>query len=160
MEVTKNDVLKDIEALEKSDEIPQEIIPKGYEVEHHQYGVALYQIIPSKKEGEPDKKVFITSTIPMITERFEDIESNEVSFNMKFYDNKYPVNLSVSAEEISDHRQLLKLVNRKLDVTSSTSIKLIDYINKVKRYNPPINVKVATRLAMLSNILFTLIKRK
>lgn len=146
MEVTKNDVLKDIEALEKSDEISQEIIPKGYEVEHHQYGVALYQIIPSKKEGEPDKKVFITSTIPMITERFEDIESNEVSFNMKFYDNKYPVNLSVSAEEISDHRQLLKLVNRKLDVTSSTSIKLIDYINKVKRYNPPINVKVATRL--------------
>ena len=54
------------------------------------------------------------------------------------------MNLGVSAEEISDSRQLLKLVNRKLDVTSTTSTRLIDYINKSKRYNPPVNV--ATRL--------------
>ncbi|WP_251360216.1 DUF927 domain-containing protein, partial [Staphylococcus aureus] len=77
---------------------------------------------------------------------FEDIESNEVSFNMLFYDNKTPVNIAVSAEEISDSRQLLKLVNKKLDVTSSTSTKLVDYINVSKRYNQPLNVKVATRL--------------
>ncbi|HBM7913053.1 TPA: DUF927 domain-containing protein, partial [Staphylococcus aureus] len=32
------------------------------------------------------------------------------------------------------------------DVTSSTSTKLVDYINISKRYNPPLNVKVATRL--------------
>lgn len=102
--------------------------------------INLYQV----KEGEPDKKVFITNTIPQITERFEDIESNEVSFNMLFYDNKTPVNIAVSAEEISDSRQLLKLVNKKLDVTSSTSTKLVDYINISKRYNPPLNVKVAT----------------
>ena len=56
------------------------------------------------------------------------------------------MNLGVSAEEISDSRQLLKLVNRKLDVTSTTSTRLIDYINKSKRYNPPVNVNVATRL--------------
>ena len=36
------------------------------------------------KDGELDKKIFITNTIPQITERFEDIESNEVSFNMLF----------------------------------------------------------------------------
>ncbi|CAC6914712.1 pathogenicity island protein [Staphylococcus aureus] len=65
---------------------------------------------------------------------------------MLFYDNHLPVNLGVSAEEISDSRQLLKLVNRKLDVTSTTSTRLIDYINKSKRYNPPVNVNVATRL--------------
>ncbi|HDD0596278.1 TPA: DUF927 domain-containing protein [Staphylococcus aureus] len=146
METGKSDVLDKIEKINKKDSALQEIIPKGYEIEHHQCGVALYQLISSKKEGEPDKKVFITSTIPQITERFEDIESNEVSFNMLFYDNKTPVNIAVSAEEISDSRQLLKLVNKKLDVTSSTSTKLVDYINVSKRYNPPLNVKVATRL--------------
>ncbi|MGL3935606.1 DUF927 domain-containing protein [Staphylococcus aureus] len=146
METGKSDVLDKIEKINKKDSALQEIIPKGYEIEHHQYGIALYQLISSKKEDEPDKKVFITSTIPQITERFEDIESNEVSFNMLFYDNKTPVNIAVSAEEISDGRQLLKLVNKKLDVTSSTSNKLVDYINVSKRYNPPLNVKVATRL--------------
>ena len=56
------------------------------------------------------------------------------------------MNLNVTAEEITDSKQLLKLVNRKLDVTSNTSSKLIDYINQSKRYSPPINIKVATRL--------------
>lgn len=146
MELTKDDILHEIEEVKQEKDTIQEVIPKGYEIEQHQNGVALYQIIPSKKDGEPDKKIFITNTIPQITERFEDIESNEVSFNMLFYDNHLPVNLGVSAEEISDSRQLLKLVNRKLDVTSTTSTRLIDYINKSKRYNPPVNVNVATRL--------------
>lgn len=146
MELTKDDILHEIEEINQEKDAIQEVIPKGYEIEQHQNGVALYQIIPSKKDGEPDKKIFITNTIPQITERFEDIESNEVSFNMLFYDNHLPVNLGVSAEEISDSRQLLKLVNRKLDVTSTTSTRLIDYINKSKRYNPPVNVNVATRL--------------
>ncbi|WP_145449587.1 DUF927 domain-containing protein [Staphylococcus epidermidis] len=146
MELTKDDILHEIEEVKQEKDAIQEVIPKGYEIAQHQNGVALYQIIPSKKDGEPDKKKFITYTIPQITERFEDIESNEVSFNMLFYDNHLPVNLGVSAEEISDSRQLLKLVNRKLDVTSTTSTRLIDYINKSKRYNPPVNVNVATRL--------------
>ncbi|MBY6179493.1 DUF927 domain-containing protein [Staphylococcus warneri] len=146
MELTKDDILHEIEEVKQEKYAIQEVIPKGYEIEQHQNGVALYQIIPSKKDGEPDKKIFITNTIPRITDRFEDIESNEVSFNMLFYDNHLPVNLGVSAEEISDSRQLLKLVNRKLDVTSTTSTRLIDYINKSKRYNPPVNVNVATRL--------------
>lgn len=146
MEITKDDILHEIEKTKQEKDAIQEVIPKGYEIEQHQNGVALYQIIPSKKDGEPDKKIFITNTIPQITERFEDIESNEVSFNLLFYDNHLPVNLGVSAEEISDSRQLLKLVNRKLDVTSTTSTRLIDYINKSKRYNPPVNVNVATRL--------------
>lgn len=146
MELTKDDILHEIEEVKQEKDAIQEVIPKGYEIEQHQNGVTLYQIIPSKKDGEPDKKIFITNTIPQITERFEDIESNEVSFNMLFYDNHLPVNLGVSAEEISDSRQLLKLVNRKLDVTSTTSTRLIDYINKSKRYNPPVNINVATRL--------------
>lgn len=146
MELTKDDIFHEIEKTKQEKDSIQEVIPKGYEIEQHQNGVSLYQIIPSKKDGEPDKKIFITNTIPQITERFEDIENNEVSFNMLFYDNHLPVNLGVSAEEISDSRQLLKLVNRKLDVTSTTSTRLIDYINKSKRYNPPVNVNVATRL--------------
>ena len=146
MELTKDDILHEIEKTKQEKDAIQEVIPKGYEIEQHQNGVALYQIIPSKKDGEPDKKIFITNTIPQITERFEDIESNEVSYNMLFYDNQIPVNLGVSAEEIADSRQLLKLVNRKFDVTSTTSTRLVDYINKSKRYNPPVNVNVATRL--------------
>ena len=65
-----------------------------------------------------------------------------------FYDNKAPVNLGVSAEEIADSRQLLKLVNHKVDVTSTTATRLVNYINASKRYNPPLNVRVATRLDM------------
>ncbi|MDU3950597.1 MAG: DUF927 domain-containing protein, partial [Staphylococcus epidermidis] len=133
MELTKDDILHEIEKTKQEKDAIQEVIPKGYEIEQHQNGVSLYQIIPSKKEGEPDKKIFITNTIPQITERFEDIESNEVSYNMLFYDNQIPVNLGVSAEEIADSRQLLKLVNRKFDVTSTTSTRLVDYINKSKR---------------------------
>ena len=129
-DVTNEDVFELIEKTSVNKPFRQEVIPKGYEIEQHQNGVALYQIIPSKKDGELDKKIFITNTIPQITERFEDIESNEVSFNMLFYDNHLPVNLGVSAEEISDSRQLLKLVNRKLDVTSTTSTRLIDYIHQ------------------------------
>lgn len=146
MELSKNDVLNEIKEVTNKDDIKSEIIPSGYDVEHHQYGIALYQVLPSKKENEADKKVFITNTIPRITERLEDIESGEVSYNMQFNDYKSPVNIGVTAEEISDSRQLLKLANRKLDVTSNTAARLVDYINKSKRYNPPVNIKVATRL--------------
>ncbi|KDE95708.1 hypothetical protein CM54_01380 [Staphylococcus sp. TE8] len=145
-DVSNEDVFELIEETSANKPFKQEVIPKGYEIEHHQYGVALFQVIPSKKDGEPDKRVFITNTIPHITERFEDIESNKVYFNMFFYDNKAPVNLGVSAEEIADSRQLLKLVNHKVDVTSTTATRLVNYINASKRYNPPLNVRVATRL--------------
>ena len=86
-DVTNEDVFELIKKTSVNKPFRQEVIPKGYEIEQHQNGVALYQIIPSKKDGELDKKIFITNTIPQITERFEDIESNEVSFNMLFYDN-------------------------------------------------------------------------
>ncbi len=56
METGKSDVLDKIEKINKKDSALQEIIPKGYEIEHHQCGIALNQLIPSKKEGEPDKR--------------------------------------------------------------------------------------------------------
>lgn len=34
----------------------QEIIPKGYEIEHHQCGIALNQLIPSKKKASQIKR--------------------------------------------------------------------------------------------------------
>lgn len=49
METGKSDVLDKIEKINKKDSALQEIIPKGYEIEHHQCGVVLYQLIPSKK---------------------------------------------------------------------------------------------------------------
>ena len=47
-DVSNEDVF---ELIETSANKPfrQEVIPKGYEIEQHQNGVALYQIIPSKK---------------------------------------------------------------------------------------------------------------
>lgn len=146
MNFTNDEIMNEInENLNKRLYTP-DFIPDGYKVKSNNYGAALYQIIPSKKDGEPDKEKFITTTIPEINTRYENIENGEVSYNMHFIDNRTPVNLSVTAEEITDNRQLLKLANRKLDVTSNTSSKLIDYINQSKRYSPPINIKVATRL--------------
>ncbi|RNB37007.1 hypothetical protein EDM29_15765, partial [Staphylococcus aureus] len=47
------------------------IIPDGYKVKPNSYGAALYQIIPSRKDSEPDKERFITTTIPEINTRYE-----------------------------------------------------------------------------------------
>ena len=49
MELTKDDILHEIEKTKQEKDDIQEVIPKGYEIEQHQNGVALYQIIPSKK---------------------------------------------------------------------------------------------------------------
>ncbi|WP_251517728.1 DUF927 domain-containing protein [Staphylococcus sp. Marseille-Q6910] len=144
--LSKEDVLNNIKKTEQQSEINQETIPKGYAIKQLHHSTALYQVIPSKKDGEPDKEVFITNTIPHINERYEDIETGEVSYNLAFYDSKELVNLSVSAYDIADSRQLLQLTPLKLDVTSNTASRLIDYINRSKRYNPPLNIKVATRL--------------
>lgn len=146
MNFTNDEILNEInENLNRKSYTP-DFIPDGYKVKTNSYGAALYQIIPSKKDGEPDREKFITTTIPEINTRYENIENGEVSYNMHFIDDRTSVNLSVTAEEITDNRQLLKLANRKLDVTSNTSSKLVDYINQSKRYSPPINIKVATRL--------------
>ncbi len=56
METGKSDVLDKIEKINKKDSALQEIIPKGYEIEHHQCGVALYQLIPSKKKANQIKR--------------------------------------------------------------------------------------------------------
>ncbi|MDS3897456.1 DUF927 domain-containing protein [Staphylococcus hominis] len=146
MNFTNNEIMNEIKKNMNKKTYTPDFIPDGYKVKPNSYGAALYQIIPSRKDGEPDKERFITTTIPEINTRYENIENGEVSYNMHFFDNRTPVNLNVTAEEITDSKQLLKLVNRKLDVTSNTSSKLIDYINQSKRYSPPINIKVATRL--------------
>ncbi|MCH4420256.1 DUF927 domain-containing protein [Staphylococcus haemolyticus] len=146
MNFTNDEIMNEINKSINKKTYTPDFIPDGYKVKTNQYGAALYQIIPSKKDGEPDQERFITTTIPEINTRYENIEDGKVSYNMHFIDNRTPVNLSVTAEEITDNRQLLKLANRKLDVTSNTSSKLVDYINQSKRYSPPINIKVATRL--------------
>ena len=152
MNFTNNEIMNEIkENMNKKTYTPN-FIPDGYKVKPNSYGAALYQIIPSRKDGEPDKEMFITTTIPEINTRYENIENGEVSYNMHFFDNRTPVNLNVTAEEITDNRQLLKLANRKLDVTSNTSSKLVDYINQSKRYSPPINIKVATRLGHVKDL--------
>ena len=44
--------------LSKKKDAIQEVIPKGYEIEQHQNGVALYQIIPSKKMENQIKDIY------------------------------------------------------------------------------------------------------
>ncbi len=56
METGKSDVLDKIEKINKKDSALQEIIPKGYEIEHHQCGIALNQLIPSKKKASQIKR--------------------------------------------------------------------------------------------------------
>ncbi|UMT76029.1 DUF927 domain-containing protein [Staphylococcus roterodami] len=128
-----------------------ELIPRNYKIEQHNGISHLYKIIPSESENKPDKKIFVTSTIPNVNERYEDIESNEVSYNLKFQDNNHHVNLNVEAEQITDARNLIKLAKNKLDVTSTTSTRLVDYINASMREKPPINVSVANRLGHIKS---------
>ena len=55
-DVTNEDVFELIEKTSANKPFRQEVIPKGYEIEHHQYGVALYQVIPNKKTGNQIRK--------------------------------------------------------------------------------------------------------
>lgn len=128
-----------------------ELIPRNYKIEQHNGISHLYKIVPSERDNKPDKQIFVTSTIPHVNERYEDIESNEVSYNLKFQDNKRDVNLNVDAEQITDARNLIKLAKNKLDVTSTTSSRLVDYINAAMREKPPINVSVANRLGHIKS---------
>ena len=56
MELTKDEILHEIEEVKQEKDAIQEVIPKGYEIEQHQNGVALYQIIPSKKMANQIRK--------------------------------------------------------------------------------------------------------
>ena len=56
MELTKDDILHEIEEVKQEKDAIQEVISKGYEIEQHQNGVALYQIIPSKKMANQIRK--------------------------------------------------------------------------------------------------------
>ncbi|MGW7931529.1 DUF927 domain-containing protein [Staphylococcus xylosus] len=127
------------------------LIPKNYKVEQRNGISYLYKIIPSESENKQDKKVFVTSTIPNVNERYEDIESNEVSYNLKFRDNNHDVSLNVEAEQITDAKNLIRLSKHKLDVTSTTSARLVDFINASMRENPPINVSVTNRLGHIKS---------
>lgn len=128
-----------------------DLIPRNYKIEQRNGISHLYKIIPSESDNKPDKKVFVTSTIPNVNERYEDIESNVVSYNLKFQDNNHEVNLNVDAEQITDARNLIKLAKNKLDVTSTTSSRLVDFINASMREKPPINISVANRLGHIKN---------
>lgn len=128
-----------------------ELIPKNYKIEQHNGVSHLYKVFPSESENKPDKKMFVTSTIPSVNERYEDIETNEVSYNLNFHDNNSEVNLNVDAEQITDSRNLIKLAKYKLDVTSTTSARLVDFINASMRAKPSINVSVANRLGHIKS---------
>lgn len=45
-----------------------ELIPRNYKIEQHNGISHLYKIIPSESDNKPDKKMFITSTIPNVNE--------------------------------------------------------------------------------------------
>ena len=66
MELTKDDILHEIEKTKQEKDAIQEVIPKGYEIEQHQNGVALYQIIPSKKMENQIKRYFLLIRFPKL----------------------------------------------------------------------------------------------
>ena len=45
MELTKDDILHEIEKTKQEKEAIQEVIPKGYEIEQHQNGVSQHAFL-------------------------------------------------------------------------------------------------------------------
>ena len=84
MNFTNDEIMNEIKENMNKKTYTPDFIPDGYKVKPNSYGAALYQIIPSRKDGEPDKERFITTTIPEINTRYENIENGEVSYNMHF----------------------------------------------------------------------------
>ena len=80
-DVSNEDVFELIEETSANKPFRQEVILKVMKLNNIKMVWRFIKLF-LVKDGELDKKIFITNTIPQITERFEDIESNEVSFNM------------------------------------------------------------------------------
>ncbi|MGI2315180.1 DUF927 domain-containing protein [Staphylococcus cohnii] len=146
MEVTKEDVFETMNSLEKFQEINKDkpTIPEPYLIK----GKWLYyrKITEYVQKEDKIEDIYITSTPPILTERYQDIETGDIYFELEFEDKKGKHKLRVNAGDITQARNIVELANKGLEITQNESPSLVHYLSAYRRWNNIKDFDVATRL--------------
>lgn len=145
--VTREDVFNTINEVKNLQEINKDTptIPDPYHIK----GKWLYREKEKKNnKGEVIEVVdiYVTSTPPLVTERYKDVESGEFYYELEFEDRKRKYQLPVTARDITQKNYLVELASKGLEITQNETSDLINYLSKFRRYNNIPDYDVATRL--------------
>lgn len=146
-EVTQDEIFENMNNLKKFQEINKDkpTIPEPYLIK----GKWLYRENEKKNnKGEviDITHIYITSTPPILTERYRDIETGDIYFELEFEDKKGKHKLRVNAGDITQARNIVELANKGLEITQNESPSLVHYLSAYRRYNNIKDFDVATRL--------------
>lgn len=145
--VTREDVFNTINEVKNLQEINKDTptIPDPYHIK----GKWLYREKEKKNnKGEVIEvmDIYVTSTPPLVTERYKDVESGEFYYELEFEDRKRKYQLPVTARDITQKNYLVELASKGLEITQNETSDLINYLSKFRRYNNIPDYDVATRL--------------
>ncbi|MDW4183064.1 DUF927 domain-containing protein [Staphylococcus saprophyticus] len=146
MEVTQDEIFENMNNLKKFQEINKDkpTIPEPYLIK----GKWLYyrKITEYVQKEDKIEDIYITSTPPILTERYQDIETGDIYFELEFEDKKGKHKLRVNAGDITQARNIVELANKGLEITQNESPSFVHYLSAYRRWNNIKDFDVATRL--------------
>ncbi|MBF0749770.1 DUF927 domain-containing protein [Staphylococcus lentus] len=125
-------------------QIDEELIPEPYNLGKNGW---LYKMI-EKGKGD-DKQIvpkLITSTPPLITKQFKDIESSNISYELSYRKDNQTSNIPVQALDIADTKNIINLSSKGLDVDTINRLEVVNFISMFKRINDLKTEKTVSRL--------------
>lgn len=125
-------------------QIDEELIPEPYKLGENGW---LYKMI-EKGKGD-DKQIvpkLITSTPPLITKQFKDIESSNISYELSYRKDNQTSNIPVQALDIADTKNIINLSSKGLDVDTINRLEVVNFISMFKRINDLKTEKTVSRL--------------
>lgn len=135
MEVTQDEIFENMNNLKKFQEINKDkpTIPEPYLIK----GKWLYyrKITEYVQKEDKIEDIYITSTPPILTERYQDIETGDIYFELEFEDKKGKHKLRVNAGDITQARNIVELANKGLEITQNESPSLVHYLSAYRRWN-------------------------
>ena len=122
----------------------EEIIPDSFEIGENGW---LYKLV---EKGTGDNKVtvpmLITSTPPFITKQYKDIESSEISYELRFKRNNQVTKIPVQAIDIADSKNIINLSSKGFDVDAINRLEIVRFISMFKRLNNLTTKQMVSRL--------------
>lgn len=125
-------------------QIDEELIPEPYKLGENGW---LYKMI-EKGKGDDKQTVpkLITSTPPLITKQFKDIESSNISYELSYRKDNQTSNIPVQALDIADTKNIINLSSKGLDVDTINRLEVVNFISMFKRINYLKTEKTVSRL--------------
>ncbi|WP_241959743.1 DUF927 domain-containing protein [Mammaliicoccus vitulinus] len=123
------------------------VIPKPYSIGKNGW---LYKIT-EKGKGDDKQTIsnIMTSTPPIITTEYRDIESSNVTYEMSFQKNNRTNKIPVQALDIADAKNIINLSSNGLDVDTINRMDLVNFISKYKRLN---KIKIKKTVSRLGHV--------